>query len=113
MAKVKTSTNELVSNILGDKKPTNTNSVKDTSSKNEKLIYNNYDKKNFDERKKVKKEVNEKPQCISIVIPKETYEKLQEITLHEKLNGNRTFSISNLGRNLIENWVKENYRNNF
>ena len=48
------------------------------------------------------------PKSISIVLPKETYDKLQRYLLEEKLKGNCSFSISNLGRDLFEKWLEEN-----
>ncbi len=110
MSKTKTSTNELVSNILGDKKPQTKNVDKDLSLKKKNITYNKYDDQNFKERKNMKKENEKKQQTISIIVSEETFNKLQEMIYLERLEGNRSFSISKLGRTLFEDWLQENYK---
>lgn len=95
MTTIKTTTENLVSNILGGNQMTE---EKKTATKTS----------NTNKKVSKRKEQMENPQNISILLPYDVFMKLQHYMLEEKMNGNRSFSISSLGRELIEDWVKKN-----
>ena len=64
-------------------------------------------------RKKGQKEKKtlSKPQSVTIILDGDTYAKLQQHALELKIkNGDRSFSISKLGRELLEQWVEDNLK---
>ena len=50
----------------------------------------------------------DKPKSISVLLNEKTFYRMQKYTIEQKLQGNRSFSISAVARELLEKWVDEN-----
>ena len=91
MAKENVSTEDIIKNIM----TTNPELATTPQKKEEEPVSTT--------RKKI-----DNPQSTTVVLDGDTYGKLQRYVLERKLAGERGFSVSKLGRMLLEEYVKVN-----
>lgn len=98
MSKINITTDDLVSNIIGanlnEKQPT--------------LDREKFEENNYKEEKRMNFEKLKDPKPITINLENETLLRLKKYKLNEELKNNKSFKISELGRELFEKWVEKN-----
>ena len=105
MSKQNLTSEQIIENILRPQK--NKKSIKGSN-----IVQETQDEikqaANQQNRKKRQKDTIYKPQNVTIVLGGNTYAKLQKHIVDRRVQGDRSFSISKLARELIEEWVEEN-----
>ena len=105
MSKQNLTSEQIIENILRpNNKNTNTSKQSKIAQETKEEIQRASD---LQRRKPVKLS---KPQSVTIILDGETFAKLQGHIMERKMQGDRSFSISKLGRQLIEDWVEENIK---
>ena len=107
MAKIKTSTQDLVTGIVGtrpvEKEETKFEPAEQTASFEVKENDNKTKKV-----RKVRKPTLENPQGITINIQGKPFNKLRYLIMSNKLQGKKPDTASDILRPLIEDWINEN-----